>query len=170
MFGSNIYAEHSFFQGKNTMMQKTVLSFWLLVMIIIGSRLQDNTNYVIKRSIYFCIFQENLRNNSDVMFGSDYSSVSVPPPDHIGESTPYSYNYQVLLSFVGFDLCVLATSDHTIISYGTSVHIMYFKVEYFLSIRKSFKNKSPFYSKHIFTCRHFQVRLVCGVPCWLEET
>ena len=104
------------------------------------------------------------------MFGSDYSSVSVPPPDHIGESTPYSYNYQVLLSFVGFDLCVLATSDHTIISYGTSVHIMYFKVEYFLSIRKSFKNKSPFYSKHIFTCRHFQVRLVCGVPCWLEET
>ena len=90
MFGSNIYAERTFFQGKNTMMQKTVLSFWLLVMIISGSRLQDNTNYVIKRSIYFCIFQENLRNNSDVMFGSDYSSVLVPPPDHIGESTPES--------------------------------------------------------------------------------
>ena len=29
------------------------------------------------------------------MFGSDYSSVLVPPPDHIGGSTPYSYNYQV---------------------------------------------------------------------------
>ena len=28
--------------------------------------------------------QENLGNNSDVMFGSDYSSVSVAPSDHIG--------------------------------------------------------------------------------------
>ena len=30
------------------------------------------------------IMQENLGNNSDVMFGSDYSSLSVPSPDHIG--------------------------------------------------------------------------------------
>ena len=28
--------------------------------------------------------QENLGNNSDVMFGSDYSSQSVAPSDHIG--------------------------------------------------------------------------------------
>ena len=28
--------------------------------------------------------QENLGNNSDVMFGSDYSSQTVAPSDHIG--------------------------------------------------------------------------------------
>ena len=31
--------------------------------------------------------QENLGNNSDVMFGSDYSSLSVDPSYHIGYSS-----------------------------------------------------------------------------------
>ena len=44
--------------------------------------------------------------------------------DNIGKNN-INYNYQVFSIIVGFDLCVLATSDHTIISYGTSVHIMY---------------------------------------------
>ena len=36
-----------------------------------------------------------------MMFGSDFSSLSVAAEDH-----------------VGFDLCVMATSDHSIITYG----------------------------------------------------
>ena len=64
------------------------------------------------------IMQENLGNNSDVMFGSDYSSLSVPPPDHIGDWS-LTVIIQKLKNVVGFDLCVLASSDHTAISYGT---------------------------------------------------
>ena len=48
--------------------------------------------------------QTNLGNHSDVMFGSDFSSQSVAAEDH-----------------VGFDLCVLASSDHTVITYGTNL-------------------------------------------------
>ena len=62
--------------------------------------------------------QENLGNNSDVMFGSDYSSVSVAPSDHIGFIGASLSLFRLLIKFVGFDLCVLASSDHTIISYG----------------------------------------------------
>ena len=49
----------------------------------------------------FFYVQENLGGHSDVMFGSDFSSQSVAPEHHIG-----------------FDLSVLATSDHSIITYG----------------------------------------------------
>ena len=71
----------------------------------------------------FALFtlQDKLGNNSDVMFGSDYSSLSVSPPDHIGcteASLPHYYSVEMLITFVGFDLCVLASSDHTIITYG----------------------------------------------------
>ena len=38
------------------------------------------------------------------MFGSDFSSQSVAAEDH-----------------VGFDLCVLASSDHTVMTYGTNL-------------------------------------------------
>ena len=42
------------------------------------------------------------------MFGSDFSSQSVAAEDH-----------------VGFDLCVLASSDHTVITYGTNLYPLY---------------------------------------------
>ena len=61
--------------------------------------------------------QENLGNNSDVMFGSDYSSLSVDPSDHIGYSSLFII-VQECWFLLGFDLCVLASSDHNIISYG----------------------------------------------------
>ena len=48
------------------------------------------------------MFQENLGKHGDVMFGSDYSENLVNQDD-----------------LVGFDLCVLASSHHTIITYGT---------------------------------------------------
>ena len=54
--------------------------------------------------IIISTIQNNLGNHSDVRFGSDFSSQSVAPEDH-----------------VGFDLCVLASSDHTVITYGTTV-------------------------------------------------
>ena len=52
-----------------------------------------------------------------MIFGSDYSSSSVPPVDHIGKS---SLSLVILQkwSLLGFDLCVLACSQHSIISYG----------------------------------------------------
>ena len=49
----------------------------------------------------FFYVQENLGGHSDVMFGSDFSSQSV------------AAEYRI-----GFDLSVLATSDHSIITYG----------------------------------------------------
>ena len=48
--------------------------------------------------------QSNLGNHSDVMFGSDFSSQSVATEDH-----------------VGFDLCVLASSDHSVMTYGSNL-------------------------------------------------
>ena len=48
--------------------------------------------------------QANLGDHQDVQFGSDWSSRSVGLEDQ-----------------VGFDLCVLASSSHTIITYGGSL-------------------------------------------------
>ena len=48
----------------------------------------------------FC--QKNLGKHEDVRFGADYSVGTVTNED-----------------LVGFDLCVLGTSDHTIFTYGT---------------------------------------------------
>ena len=70
--------------------------------------------------------QENLGNNSDVMFGSDYSSQSVAPSDHIGYLSLVII--QIFNKIVGFDLCVLASSDHTIISYGNPLYLIYSSV------------------------------------------
>ena len=46
--------------------------------------------------------QRNLGHHADVRFGSDYSEGNVPKAD-----------------LVGFDLCVLATSHHSVHAYGT---------------------------------------------------
>ena len=54
------------------------------------------------QTLSFLIFQENLAKHGDVRFGSDYSDKLVEQED-----------------LVGFDLCVLATSQHTVITYGT---------------------------------------------------
>ena len=48
------------------------------------------------------MIQANLGKHDDVMFGSDYSGRAVAKED-----------------LVGFDLCVLSTSQHTIHTYGT---------------------------------------------------
>ena len=48
------------------------------------------------------MIQANLGKHSDVMFGSDYSGRAVAKED-----------------LVGFDLCVLSTSQHTVHTYGT---------------------------------------------------
>ena len=48
------------------------------------------------------MIQENLAKHSDVVFGSDFSGRLVDQQD-----------------LVGFDLCVLSTSEHTIFTYGT---------------------------------------------------
>ena len=47
-------------------------------------------------------FQENFANHSDVKFAQEYRLKNVKNAD-----------------FVGFDLCVLASSDHNIITYGS---------------------------------------------------
>ena len=48
------------------------------------------------------MIQENLAKHPDVMFGADYSGRRVNKVD-----------------LVGFDLCVLSASHHTVITYGT---------------------------------------------------
>ena len=49
------------------------------------------------------IFQVNLKKHTDVRFSVDYSSNSSVSPDDV----------------VGFDLCVLATSDHSVFTVGS---------------------------------------------------
>ena len=58
--------------------------------------LRLSINFILSSTV-----QANLGNHSDVMFGSDFSSSSVAVED-----------------LVGFDLCVLASSDHSIMTYG----------------------------------------------------
>ena len=64
------------------------------------------TYFLLSISAYGCcrkiIFQENLANHSDVRFAADYSEQNMMKKDH-----------------KGFDLCVMASSDHTVITYGT---------------------------------------------------
>ena len=57
---------------------------------------------MMEKAIIEATFQENFANHSDVRFAEEYRRKNVKKAD-----------------FVGFDLCVLASSDHTIITYGT---------------------------------------------------
>ena len=54
------------------------------------------------KNINIATFQENFANHSDVKFAEEYRTENVKSED-----------------FVGFDLCVLASSDHTLITYGS---------------------------------------------------
>ena len=63
-------------------MIKIKLCSWQSVTIITGSRLSSSI-LVFSKTIKQ--FKENLKNNSDVMFGCDYSYSSVPPVDHVGQ-------------------------------------------------------------------------------------
>jgi len=89
------------------MMTKTKLSSWLSVMTMIGSRykvlLTTFSLYIIHIifSNKIC-FKDNLSHHPDVIFGTDYSQKRVDKGD-----------------LVGWDLCVLATSDHSVHTYGT---------------------------------------------------
>ena len=61
--------------------------------------------YIICRQLFdfnMICFQDNLSHHPDVMFGTDYSQKRVAKGD-----------------LVGWDLCVLATSDHSVHTYGT---------------------------------------------------
>ena len=54
------------------------------------------------KAIIDATFQGNFANHSDVRFAEEYRLKNMKKED-----------------FVGFDLCVLASSDHTIITYGS---------------------------------------------------
>ena len=55
-----------------------------------------------EKTLIYATIQENFANHSDVRFAEEYRLKNVKNAD-----------------FVGFDLCVLASSDHTIITYGS---------------------------------------------------
>ena len=55
-----------------------------------------------EKAIIKATFQENFANHSDVKFAEEYRLKNVKNAD-----------------FVGFHLCVLASSDHNIITYGS---------------------------------------------------
>ena len=69
-------------------------------MIIIGLRL-DTTKKTASVLIH-ASFKENFANHSDVKFAQEYRLKNVKKEDS-----------------VGFDLCVLASSDHALITYGS---------------------------------------------------
>ena len=55
-----------------------------------------------EKTLIYATFQENFANHKDVKFAEEYRLKNMKKED-----------------FVGFDLCVLASSDHTIITYGS---------------------------------------------------
>ena len=69
--------------------------------------------------------QTNLEHHADVRFGSDYSQQHVAEVDQVGESmdpnTQFCLENAVNCECpqVGWDLCVLATSRHSVHTYGT---------------------------------------------------